>query len=163
MINHYEILGICPTASLDEIKSAYRILARKTHPDRQGDLNHFHAVQQAYEVLGNAEKRDQYDQARSRWMHQIGALCCHRCGNANRVIRRPSQHERVCCQRCKTPLHLAWGDVVHAQRQSLAHEAARLVDEVGVDLADLASDAVRAGVDRLRIRFGLVPKARNKP
>ncbi len=63
--DYYEILGVSKTASADEIKKAYRKLALEYHPDRnktkEGEQK-FKEVTKAFEVLSNAEKRQQYDQ-----------------------------------------------------------------------------------------------------
>ena len=60
--NYYEILGISKDASGEETKKAYRRLAMKYHPDRGGDPEKFKEVNEAYQVLGNLEKRKRYDQ-----------------------------------------------------------------------------------------------------
>jgi molecular chaperone DnaJ len=66
----YEILGAARTASQDDLKKAYRKLARRYHPDRNpGDPQaeeRFKEVSAAYDVLGDEEKRKQYDQLGSR-------------------------------------------------------------------------------------------------
>ena len=64
--DYYEVLGVSKSASADEIKSAYRKLAMKYHPDRNpGDeaaKAKFQEASEAYEVLSNEEKRQRYDQ-----------------------------------------------------------------------------------------------------
>jgi molecular chaperone DnaJ len=59
--DYYEILGVKRNASADEIKKAYRKLASKNHPDKGGDTAAFQAIQRAYDVLSDDDKRHQYD------------------------------------------------------------------------------------------------------
>ena len=60
----YEVLGIKKGASKDEIKSAYRKLAKKYHPDNHetGDAEKFKEIQEAYDILYDDQKRSAYDQ-----------------------------------------------------------------------------------------------------
>lgn len=60
-MDHYSTLGVNKNASADEIKKAYRSLAMKHHPDRGGDQVKFQKIQEAYDTLGDDQKRQEYD------------------------------------------------------------------------------------------------------
>lgn len=63
--DYYEVLGVTKTSSQDEIKSQYRKLALKFHPDRNKSpdaADHFKEISEAYAVLSDSEKRKLYDQ-----------------------------------------------------------------------------------------------------
>ena len=60
--DYYKTLGVPRTATADEIKKAYRKLARKHHPDAGGDEGKFKEINEAYEVLSDDKKRKLYDQ-----------------------------------------------------------------------------------------------------
>lgn len=69
--DYYKILGVSKNASAEEIKKAYRKLARQYHPDVNPDNKAaeetFKDVNEAYEVLGDSQKREKYDQFGSQW------------------------------------------------------------------------------------------------
>jgi len=61
MQNYYDILGISRNATEKEIKTAFRKLAAKHHPDKGGDHKKFVEIKEAYETLSDPHKRTQYD------------------------------------------------------------------------------------------------------
>src|SRR5215510_10722054 len=69
--DYYATLGVAKTATEKELKQAFRRLARKYHPDlNPGDKSaesKFKEINEAYEVLGDAEKRKKYDELGANW------------------------------------------------------------------------------------------------
>src|SRR5277367_1854479 len=69
--DYYQTLGVTKSASEDEIKSAFRKLARIYHPDvakdKKGAEEKFKEINEAYEVLGDAAKRKKYDELGADW------------------------------------------------------------------------------------------------
>ncbi|HWT33563.1 MAG TPA: DnaJ domain-containing protein, partial [Microbacterium sp.] len=61
----YEVLRVESTATEDELRRAYRLRLRQTHPDTGGDAAQFVQVQRAWELVGTAEARAAYDRGRS--------------------------------------------------------------------------------------------------
>ncbi len=81
MENPYNILGVSPTASTEEIKKAYRVLAMRHHPDRNPHSSaaaRFNAINEAYELLSDPHKRAAYN-------HSLN----------NRIVIDPEQEARA--------------------------------------------------------------------
>ncbi|WP_309387754.1 J domain-containing protein [Cerasicoccus frondis] len=91
--DYYKTLGVEKGASADEIKKAFRGLARQHHPDkakpedRPAAETKFKEISEAYDVLGDAEKRQKYDQLGSNW-DQYGGAGCGRGGFPGGGFRR---------------------------------------------------------------------------
>jgi hypothetical protein len=58
---HYEVLGVAPSATADQVRAAYRAAARDHHPDAGGDAGRMQAVNAAWRVLGDPVRRAAYD------------------------------------------------------------------------------------------------------
>ena len=91
MVNYYDILKVSQKATGPEIKSAYRRLARKLHPDRNNGSEEtalkFAAIAEAYEVLGNARERAKYDRKLVDQMYVSN-------GNGDSVFHSTNPHAR---------------------------------------------------------------------
>src|SRR3954471_15670400 len=87
--DYYADLGVPATASQEEIKKAYRKLAAKHHPDKNPNdpksADKFKGISEAYQTLGDAEKRKQYDD-----MRRLGAFGGFGNTGASRGGPRPS-------------------------------------------------------------------------
>jgi len=85
---HYAALGVPPTATFDQVKNAYRRLAKETHPDTSGSSSaaRFQSISAAYAIVSDPEARAKYDsagyQAEAEGTREatIDPICCSRCG-----------------------------------------------------------------------------------
>ena len=81
-MSHYDTLGVAPTATDEEIRTAYKRLAMKYHPDREGgDAEKFDAVKKAYEGLQNkvcpvCEGRGQVRERNGAFTKLVNCRCC---------------------------------------------------------------------------------------
>jgi len=72
MEDFYQILGVNENTPQDEIKKAYRKLAVEHHPDKGGDENKFKKISEAYDTIGDENKRSQYDNQRRNPFTNMG-------------------------------------------------------------------------------------------
>jgi len=76
-MDYYDILGVNRSANADEIKQAYRRLAKQHHPDKGGDTKKFQEIQSAYDVLGDESKRSEYDRPKNSFHQNPGGFPFH--------------------------------------------------------------------------------------
>jgi molecular chaperone DnaJ len=69
---YYSVLGVSEEATQDEIKKAYRKLAKENHPDKGGDEDTFKKISTAYDTIGDENKRKQYDLERKNPFAKMG-------------------------------------------------------------------------------------------
>jgi DnaJ-class molecular chaperone len=104
----YKVLGVAKDADPAAIKKAYRKLARENHPDgHPGDKaaeDRFKAVAEAYDVVGDADKRKQYDEMRSMFAGAGGRGAGSPPGSAAAVRAAPpaGSTSRTCSATCST-------------------------------------------------------------
>ena len=102
--DYYKTLGVDKKASQEEIKKAYRKLARQYHPDTNKDAGPRSAsrqISEAYDVLGDADKRKKYDRGGSVFARRQSVRRRRAAAAARR--RRTSAGSRTSCRACSTP------------------------------------------------------------
>ena len=71
MKNYYDILGVSEDASADQIKKAFKDIAKKEHPDRGGNEAKFKEANEAYDTLKDIKKRQEYDTIRLNYQKSL--------------------------------------------------------------------------------------------
>lgn len=103
-VNYYQILGVGPGADARQIKTAYRRLALRYHPDQrlpvEGNSEHadaqFLLITEAYKCLSKPECRAEFDQELQAYLQEKRCHLCAGCGTINRIQRLPADKEAVC-------------------------------------------------------------------
>jgi curved DNA-binding protein CbpA len=103
--NHLKALGVRATATPEELKSAFRRRCRETHPDSGGSRIAFEAVTEAYEILCDAERREEWERDYLAVAESAGLVVCLVCYAINRV-RPMRSDECAACAACRTPLEI---------------------------------------------------------
>lgn len=95
MVNYYDILGVPKSASDDDIKKAYRKLAREKHPDKGGNTEEFQKIQKAYEILSDNTKRSEYDNPH-QFNNHFDDFNHFPFGNFNKRVEKCGNHTYNC-------------------------------------------------------------------
>lgn len=101
-MDHYSTLGVSRDASQEEIKKAFRKKAMVHHPDKGGDPNEFQKINQAYEVLGDADKRSQYDNPQARQQSGLGGFQFNQHFNLDDIFNQMFGQQRQTTQIYRT-------------------------------------------------------------
>lgn len=80
--DHYRVLQVDPAADLEVIQAAYRVLARRYHPDHSGSDETMKRLNAAWEVLGSADSRAEYDRSRGSVPASSGSSVIHAAAQA---------------------------------------------------------------------------------
>ena len=78
-MDYWKVLGVNENSSDDEIKKSYRKLSLKHHPDRGGDGIQFKKINEAYQTLGDTNKRQMYKMNRGNPFLEVECLECLQC------------------------------------------------------------------------------------
>ena len=123
--DYYKILGVQETETLENIKKAYRILARKFHPDVAGNtadvLSRFKEITEAYEVLSNKIKREEYDRARRFYSYARGESKNNKNNsyqenpNSNRTANQYNNNEKK-----KSAFSFNWEEFIYKKKSGNA-------------------------------------------
>ncbi|CAD8100549.1 unnamed protein product [Paramecium primaurelia] len=70
-MNYYNILGVSNNSTQEQIKKAYRVLAKQHHPDKNPESAEFRIISEAYRILSNPDLRHRYDQFQVQMERQI--------------------------------------------------------------------------------------------
>lgn len=169
--NYYLDLLSPVSASTEELKSAFRRIARHTHSDaNQGSEEFramFEAAVEAWDVLGDPQKRAAWTLSRQQWLMTIRAGQCEKCGS---TVRLALTRRRPYCPLCKTPLskeQQALGDnpfatpflesgrrIAESVLGTSQPEAERLSRELVQQGVFLLSKAIVNGFELARSRIG---------
>lgn len=153
---YYRDLWIPRTATPEQIKSAYRKLAREYHPDHRAGADatqQFLAIGEAYQTLSDAELRKAYDAELTAFLSRRGWVLCPNCGAHNEVPTIP-ESKVATCGRCRAHLPVTEQQRRSGQVAALREQAIEVAAELGADLLDVTGDFLHAKLQGLRSRFG---------
>lgn len=154
---YYRDLWISQIATPDQIKSAYRKLAREFHPDhhasQRADTEQFLAIGEAYETLSDTTRRKTYDAELNTFLRRRGWVLCPACGAHNDVPEIP-ESKIATCGRCRAHLPVTEKERRSSQVTALREQAIDVAAELGADLLDVTGDYLHGKIQGLRARFG---------
>ena len=150
----YRDLWVPQSATPEQIKSAYRKLARQYHPDgTNSDATAFLSIGEAYQTLIDPERRTAYDAELSVFLRRRGWVLCPSCGAHNDVPVIP-ESKVATCGRCRAQLPVTEKERRSSQVTALREQAIDVAAELGADLLDVTGEFLHSKIQGLRTRFG---------
>lgn len=146
--NLWRIIGAKPGSTTTQLKSAYRHSMRHAHTDSGGSHEAATLINLAWEVLEDEDKRQLYVADRKQWADKVGAILCAECGEANRVLQRPTRFDRMVCGHCKAPIELNPQQASSLQTKALQVATEEFVQEFGELIIDKVRSAIRKRLSR---------------
>ena len=166
----YERLGVSPDATAQEIKSAFRSLALRSHPDKGGDAERFQEVQEAFDILGDTYRRRLY--------HRLGLAGALEWGDLDlkaqmivlrdvratvdaainlRVLLRPRIDDERCLRVVRADLGAQWLEAIRPSLDAVVRaRVARYATDDIIDRRHIIIEELRDAVQRFLEGFGLV-------
>ena len=168
--DYYKALGVSPTATPQELKAAYRLIAKKLHPDMGGSPTALSAVNEAYDVLSDPARRTEYDRERKggsssssstrrtptpepgppRPKQKVSVVLCDFCDTMNRVKADPDLVPAKCAH-CGRPLGKAGGDAKPPEppKEAPKEKEPENIDSFAQILADAAGQLFGGGLPNI--------------
>lgn len=146
--NYYEILGVTPDADVNEIKTAYRRLARKYHPDvNKQNPEVFKDISEAYETLCNEQKRKQYDILNGFFRKEKNATSSAKAQEEYKHATPPlhdEKKERKTENRKKTVINDIFNNFSAKEKKQTPVNGQDIYTDVTISLAESANGTTRS-------------------
>ncbi len=137
-MDYYSILGVTKDSSQEEIKKSYRKLASQHHPDKGGDTAAFQQIQEAYAVLSDPQKKQQYDNPQQQNFGQQGFGFSAEPFDLNdifsRMFNQHGAHHRPHRQVLKTQMNVLLRDSYTGSNQTIILQSESGTKEVNIDI-----------------------------
>lgn len=155
MINHYQTLGIPLTSTPEQIRSAYRRLAKQFHPDvAGGDTARFQKIVEAYDALNDPIARSRHDRTLLEECRTRGLVLCPACGTTNALPEIPRGKVPV-CGACQAELPFTETDRQSVESTALREQLLGIATDLGTEALEVAGDFLHLKLQSLRGRLGI--------
>jgi len=173
--DYYKILGVTEFDTADNIKLAYRKMARKWHPDIAGNsfeaLERFKEINEAYEVLSNKTKKDDYDRARRFYSYAKDSSCENKSQTNEKTYgntKKYSEEKSSANNPSKKGFSFNWEDFINKKQRETSFKKDEKIcpqkgEDVYTDVEISILDSIRGTVKVINmLQTGICPKCGGK-